>query len=543
MDLRDYQSADLSRIQASWQSYRHVLYVLPTGGGKTVVVSNVIANNPGASCVIAHRQELVGQMSRTLGRFGIRHRIIAPDSVIGEIVSSHVREFGRSYYDANSQRAVAGVDTLARRCDPKWTERVSLWVTDEAHHLLRTNKWGKVIDLFPNARGLGVTATPERCDGKGLGDMADGVFQCLVVGPDQRTLINRGYLTDYRIFAPKSDIDLAGVTISDATGDYSGPLLREAARRSHITGDVVESYLRIAPGKRGITFCVSVELADDTAKRFRDAGVRAECVSAETPDSLRMEILRRFGAGDIQQLVNVDLFGEGFDVPAVECVSMARPTQSYGLYCQQFGRGLRPLAGKDHAIVIDHVGNVMRHGLPDAPRAWMLERPARRRRSTTTETETPIKVCAKCTAVYERFRLGCPYCGYQPEIIGRASPRQVDGDLLELAPDVLARLRGEAQQVLEMPLLPQGLPREAVRHQMALHRERVSAQHDLRGHIAWWAGLQRSRGFSDREIYRLFFTQYGMDVMTAQGLKAREAGELTARLRAALDEAGVRAAA
>ena len=227
--------------------------------------------------------------------------------------------------------------------------------------------------LFPNSRGLLVTANTERADGKGLGRHADGLADTLVEGPGMRDLINQGYLSDYRIFAPPSDLNLDGVEIG-STGDFKQNQLKLRIKKSHVVGDVVEHYKRLANGKQGITFATDVETATEIAAQFNAAGVPAEAVSAKTPDRLRVEISRRFERGEIKQLVNVDLFGEGYDVPAVEVVSMARPTESFNLFCQQFGRSLRILEGKTGAIIIDHVGNVMRHGLPDAYQAWTLDR-------------------------------------------------------------------------------------------------------------------------------------------------------------------------
>jgi len=537
MEYRDYQADLDARIYKAWgDGARNVCAVLPTGGGKTVVFGGILRKHNGASVAIAHRRELVGQMSNTLARLQLRHRIIAPTPLIKEIVSLHIANYGRSYYDANAACAVAGVDTIARRDLGSWRDRVTLWVTDETQHLLRENKWGKAVELFPYARGLGVTATPIRADGKGLGRHADGVMDALVVGPGMRDLINDGYLTDYRVFAPASDIDLSNVPISATTGDFQATALRDAARKSHITGDIVDSYLRIARGKLGVTFCVSIELAQETAARFRAAGVPAECVSSETPEVVRAAALRRFAAREILQLVNVDLFGEGFDLPALEAVSMGRPTESFGLYAQQFGRALRPLAGKTEAIIIDHVGNVIRHGLPDGHREWTLDRRAKRARSSADDI--PLRACPQCTGVYERFHKACPYCGYAPEPVSRSAPEHVDGDLMEMDAAFLARLRGEAD-LSRGPKIPHNAAPEIRGAILKRHRELVETQTNLRNGIAWWAGWQRSLGRSDSEGYRRFFHEFGVDVASAQTLKTKEAAELGAKLQAVLNANGI----
>jgi DNA repair protein RadD len=535
---RDYQAKLEQDIYAAWHAgSRNVLAVLPTGGGKTFIFSRVAAAAQTAVCVSAHRRELVGQMSIALAREGVRHRVIGPDSLMRSCASLHMDEFQRSFIDPNGRVAVASVDTLANMSanDP-WLQQVGLWVQDEAHHVLAENKWGRACALFPNAYGLGVTATPTRADGKGLGRDADGVMDVMVTGPSMRELIQRGYLTDYRIFAPPSDLDLSQVPTTDS-GDYSPPKLKQARQQSHITGDVVAHYLRIARGKLGVTFDTDIESATQTAAAYNAAGVPAEVVSSKTPELLRARVLRRFRNRDILQLVNVDLFGEGFDLPAIEVVSMARPTQSYGLYCQQFGRALRIMDGKLRAIIIDHVGNVQRHGLPDAPRMWSLDR--RERRSRTAPSDViPVRTCLNetCMAVYERVYKACPFCGFEVVPAGRSSPEQVDGDLHELDEAALKRMRGEIEAVdRDVPFYPTGAAPEVKGAIYRRHIERRQAQTTLRSTIALWAGWQDSLQRSSSENYRRFFLQFGTDVMTAKALGAREAEDLTARIQRELN--------
>jgi superfamily II DNA or RNA helicase len=354
LQLRPYQASLLADIYTSWQTHQNVLAVLPTGGGKTVIFSEAIRLHDGASVAIAHRQELVSQISLALARDEVRHRIIGPQNIVREIVQLQIQEIGRDYYDPSARCAVAGVDTLVRRGDElsRWCQQVTLWVQDEGHHQLTGNKWGTAAAMFPNARGLLVTATPERADGKGLGRHADGLVDVMVEGPGMRQLITDGYLTDYRVFCPPSDLDLSTVA-TGADGDYIRGQLAMKTRSSTIMGHVVEHYQRIAPGKLGVTFAPDVETATEFAALFNAAGVRAEVVSAKTPARMRSEILRRFRRREILQLVNCDLFGEGFDLPAIEVVTMARATQSYGLYAQQFGRALRIMDGKTHACIAE----------------------------------------------------------------------------------------------------------------------------------------------------------------------------------------------
>lgn len=555
--LRDYQQQLVTDVRDAWNGgAKNILAVLPTGGGKTVCFSRILIDEGAPACAIAHRQELVAQMALSLARNGVRHRIIGPESVVRLAVNQQMRECGASYYDPGAQIAVAGVDTLIRRGKSlaAWLPRVKLWVIDEAHHVTggtKPNKWGQAVKMFPNARGLGVTATPDRADGKGLGADSDGVFHALIEGPTQRELINRGHLTDYRLYAPPCDMQLSDADIG-ATGDYSRPRMKRAAQKSRIVGDVVEHYLRLAPGKRGVTFATDVETAEKIAAQFNAAGVPAAAVSAETPDEERAAVVRKLGTGELLMLVNVDIFGEGFDLPAIEVVILARPTESFALFAQQVGRALRPAPGKDRAIIIDHVGNIARHAkvvergdelvIELVHRTWTLDRREKRSRSGAGPGEFPVATCLNpaCNATYVRVKPACPYCGYAPEPAGRSRPEEVDGDLSLLDPAALAHLQGTVARVDMDPnayreeLQRQRIPHVGVLANVKRHTETQEAQAALREVVAWWAGGQRAQGRPDPESYRRFYFQFGVDVLSAQTLKAREATELAERVAQSL---------
>jgi DNA repair protein RadD len=565
--LRPFQHELERAIYEAWQSgARNVMPVAATGSGKTVVLSKALHDEPGVSAAIAHRQELVSQISIALARNGVRHRVIGAkkgSSLIRVISALQVAELGYSFFDPNAKTGVGGVDTVIRmdKSDPFFTQ-ARLMVQDEAHHVLKDNKWGKVAQMFPNARGLLPTATPLRADGRGLGRHADGLVDAMVLAPSMRDIIDMGYLTDYRIFAPPSDLDLSAVAMSQATGDYNADQLRKAVHKSHITGDVVAHYLRLAPGKLGVTFAVDVESATEIAAAFRAAGVPAEVVSAKTPDTLRAQILRRFKAREVMQLVNVDLFGEGFDLPAIEVVSFARPTESFALFSQQFGRALRLMltgeelrgydllsdagrkaviagSSKPVAFIIDHVNNVLRHGLPDARREWSLDR--RERRGSKKSDAIPLRICVndQCMQPYERIYKCCPYCGHYPPPPSRSSPEYVDGDLLELDADTLAALRGEISRIDGDATIPYGAAPEVVGAVRKRHWERREAQGQLRNVIAWWAGLEHAQGRGESESYRRFYHRFGIDVANAQTLGTREAAELAERVRLELVKFGI----
>lgn len=523
-NLRPYQQDMYDRIVSAWSSHRNSLAVLPTGGGKTVLFTGLMSRfrNPIA---VAHRQELVSQMSLTLARQGVYHRLIAPTASIREIVKLHMMAVGKSFYHPNAPTACAGIDTLIKKQDP-WFKQVDLWVMDEAHHVLQGNKWGTGAAMFPNARGLGVTATPVRADGKGLGRHADGLFDTMVEGPCGRDLITQGFLCDYNVAAPTVSINREQLPVG-STGDFNPHHLRIATKDSAIVGDVVSHYLRMAAGKLGVTFAVDVEDATQIAESFRKAGVPAEVVTAKTGTLQRAAILEMFRRREILQLVNVDLFGEGFDLPALEVVSMARPTESYALYAQQFGRVLRPAEGKDRGLILDHVGNVIRHGLPDGRKRWTLDARERRGSNHPSLGEAPLTTCQACGALYPRSEYKCVECGHVPVPASRSGPSQVEGDLVLLDENMLAQLRGEVERIDREAMIPhhlKGTPAEyAIKKR---HAERQAAQSQLRESMHLWSGYRTREGMEVRVQQRLFYHVFGVDVMTAQTLGAADAAKL-----------------
>jgi len=564
--LRPFQN-DLERnCYAAWDAGAvNIMPVSATGSGKTVILSKLLYDESGASIAIAHRQELVSQISIALARNGVRHRVVGAkkgSNLVRIITALQVAELGYSFIDPTAKTGVGGVDTVIRMdANDPFFQQVRLQVQDEGHHVLKDNKWGKVAAMFPRARGLFPTATPLRADGKGLGRHADGITDKLVLAPGMRDIINMGYLTDYRIFCPPSNLDLSDVDISAATGDLNQDQMRKAVRRSSVHGDIVTHYLRLAPNKLGVTFAADVEEANRIAQEFKLAGVPAEVVSAKTPDDLRASILRRFKRREVMQLVNVDLFGEGFDLPAIEVVSFGRPTESFSLYSQQFGRVLRLMlpenlvaqwgnftdeqrrahiaaSGKPVGMIIDHVNNIVRHyGPPDKAIEWSLDR--RERNHKKKNDAIPIRVCLQCIQPYEASYKRCPYCDFYTAPASRGGPEYVDGDLTELDPSTLKVMRGEIARIDGDFYAPAGLPIAAQMAARYRHTERQAGQKALRGAIAWWAGLEAARGHSESASYRRFYFRFGIDVANAQTLGVREAEELAVKVNTELGKYGI----
>ncbi len=549
--LRDYQQEMVDNIYQGWDAgYQNLGGVLATGSGKSVIISHIVDKHKGACVVLAHRLELVSQMSVHLARDGIIHRVIGSRTLSQICVKMHIDEFGQSFIDPQSSTAVASVQTIVRRGEElkRYLPTVSLWVCDEFHHLTRKNLWGRAIEMFtrPDVKGLGLSATPLRASGEGLGRSSDGVIDKLVIGTDMRHLINKGYLSDYRIFAPTSNLDLTDIDVSKTTGDYNINALRNVVNKSSLvthdkstlTGDIVKSYLKFAKDKLGLVFIPDMIAGHEITAQFNSVGVPACLVNAKTPDLERVEIVKKFSKREYMVLVNVDIFGEGTDICAVEVVSLAAPTQSFSRFSQRFGRALRPLEGKDKAIIIDHGGDVSRHGLPDAPREWTLDR--RTKRAKVVDDSIPVRTCLKCFSVYESYQTTCPYCGTKPIPADRKSIKCVDGDLTELSPETLAEMRGAVdvvnsdineqiidyrQELLNNHCKPFHIRAHCNRKTKELQHQQAS-QETLRDRMAWYGGHRRSEGKTDQEIFKLFYLKFNISWIEAQSLPGDEADEL-----------------
>lgn len=541
--LRPYQQSLVAETYSQWdKGVQFVAMVSSTGSGKSMTLTAIVAKERDRGqyvLVLAHRRELITQLSDTMGRMEIRHQVIAANKVVRFAAKQSMENHSVNYVDPNARVMVASVQSMreAKIADLAKLGNKLTVVQDEFHHATKKSKtWGGVLTPLLNAgaRGLGPTATPCRADGQGLSRETDGYADVIVEGPSMRWLIDNGYLSQYKIYCPPTDLRLDNVETSKTTGDYKEKELKAEIGRSHIVGDIVSHYLKICPGKRGITFTVGVDTAEEVAEEYRKRGVPAVALSGRNADEERVQAIRDLKSGKILQIVNDSLIGEGVDIPAVEVVSFARPTQSYALYAQMFGRALRPFEGKSHAIIIDAVSNVMRHGLPDAPREWSLDR--RERRTGKSEPST-VRVCTSCAAVYERFRDACPDCGEPvPKPADRSGPMQVDGDLYELEPDVLAQMRNEVVGAREDvnqyrdKMIGHGLPPNAVKRNVKLHENRLDALVRLDHTLAQWAGYRRAEGLSDSEIFRKFYLTYGVSWLEAQALKAADADKLRERI-------------
>jgi len=405
MQLRGYQQQAIDDLRNAYRAgCRAPLLCLPTGGGKTIIFSAIAQSAVGRGrqvLILVHRRELLHQASRKLTNIGLDYGLIAA----GIPATDHpVR--------------IASVQTLVRRL-PRMDWQPSLIIIDEAHHA-SAGQWSRILDKWPNAFRLGVTATPCRLSGAGLGT----AFDQLVLGPSVSNLISAGFLSPARIYAPPVIADLTG--LRRRAGDYAADQAATAMDRPTVTGDAIAHYQRLAPGQRAIAFCCSIDHASHVAASFNAAGISAATLLGNTPD--RDVVVAAFDAGSVQILVTVDVVSEGFDIPAASCAILLRPTQSLGLYLQQVGRVLRPAPDKDHALVLDHVGNVHRHGFPDDHREWNLAEGAPRAAGAAAPS---VRTCPECFAAFKPAPQ-CPVCGANCVPENRRPIKQVAGELQEL---------------------------------------------------------------------------------------------------------------
>lgn len=413
IQLREYQARDVEALRAAYRAGCSApLYVLPTGGGKTFAFSYIARQAAGKGhrvLILVHRQELLFQASRSLDALGVDHGLIAP----GQHMTVDLVQ-------------VASVQTLARRLDKILAP--DLIVIDEGHHT-NAATWAKIVGHFEGVPLLGVTATPCRTDGSGLGKQAGGFFDVMVQGPTIRELIDQGFLSPPRVYAPPSGLDLSGV--KTRFGDYAKKDVAEAMDKPKITGNAVEHYLKLCPGVPALAFCSSVAHAEHVAEEFRAAGVSAASIDGTLHDGERKGLIHSLSTGRLKVLTSCDIISEGTDIPVVGAAILLRPTHSLALFLQQIGRALRPYEGKECAVILDHVGNCLRHGMPDEDRVWSLDGKIKQGKgSKTAEEAERVKQCDKCYGVHAPAPV-CPHCGNVYEVKARG-PEEVEGELEEL---------------------------------------------------------------------------------------------------------------
>jgi superfamily II DNA or RNA helicase len=400
-----------------------VLGVAPTGFGKTVCFSNMAQRVSAAGRrinTLVHRDELLAQVSDTLSECDVRHDIIAA---------------GR--WPQHRQLAtVSSVFTIVRRLDQ--VPAPYLLIIDEAHHAIGKSTWGKVIAHYPRALVLGVTATPWRLSGEGMGEM----FEDMVLGPTTAELIAMGRLSPYRLFAP-TQIDTSD--LHKRGGDWVKKELEAKTDKPVITGSAVSHYKKHTDGAPAVAFCVSIAHAHHVAEQFAARGYRAVAIDGKMDKLTRRSAINDFRSGQIQVLTSCDLISEGFDCPGIVTGILLRNTASLGLYLQQVGRCLRVFNGKAEAVILDHVGNSKVHGWPDADRQWSLSGSG----DVQADSGPGVKTCPQCFYVMEPHKSRCPECGHKFAPADEArNIEEVEGELRE----VNRKAMGEQQKLSLNPI-------------------------------------------------------------------------------------------
>ena len=416
MILYPDQISTLNSVYDKYRAgYNHVLLQAATGSGKSAMASSLIKRSMGNGNLIwfvVPRRELIKQMSETFNDFDISHGVIASDYD----------------YDPMASVYIVSLGTITRRLDriTRWPSRV---IYDEVH--FGKDGLGNVIGATQvcGARTLGLSATPNRSDGSGLGKW----FETMVCGPSIRWLIENRRLSRYRAFAP-DHIDLS--KIGKVAGDYNqGQLAQKMEQDRVLIGNSVKHYKKHAMGKLGITFAVGVKHSQLLAQAYRDAGIPAAHMDGDTPDDERKRIAIAFARREILQLCNSDLLTFGYDISSasgikgvvIECMTDCKPTMSLPLQMQKWGRVLR--YSDDPHLIFDHANNTDTHGLPDEDREWMLEDKPKAKRGSGERT-IEVQSCPACYFVHKPA-LSCPSCGHVYEVKAREI-EEVDGELQEV---------------------------------------------------------------------------------------------------------------
>lgn len=410
--LRPYQTDAIESVRQSLRSGKKApILVCPTGSGKTVMGSEIIrltVEKGGKVLFLAHRAELISQTSKKLSDIGVRHE---------KITAGKVSRLTQAVQ-------VASVQTLIRRDLGSWEPTVI--ITDECH-LACAKSYMDIHARWPNALRLGLTATPRRADGKGL----DQVYDDICMGPTVRSLQESGFLAQCRCFSHPRSFDASKLHLH--MGEYDMKEAHEEIVRKGIMGNAIEDYKAHGRDMTAVVFCCTVEHAEEVAASFRGAGYAAEHVDGGMAESERKRVLSGVSDGRVKILVSVDLVSVGFDAPILGCAILLRPTQSLTVFLQQVGRILRPYPGKDEAVVLDHVGNVLRHGLLDMVHEWSLD--AKKKKKGDKGGKALVWQCQECFSIVPVSDANCPECGTCKPSSGREELENLGGKLEEVNSD------------------------------------------------------------------------------------------------------------
>ena len=363
--LRDYQQLAKEEIFSKWNRVDNILYQMPTGTGKTRLFTSIIRdisiwglrhNINYRILIIAHRSELIEQSSRSLDKYRIKHGVLAGTM--------------KDKRDLTQVIQVASIQTITHPANQCLIDdlKFDFIIIDEAHHAV-ANSYQKLWDYCPDAKKLGVTATPWRMNNSGFAQIFDAYIPSMSI----KDFIQKGWLATYQYYSIPTSSELVksieSIREFDIEGDYKNSALVEVCDTSKIRAQLYDSYEKNVLGKKGIIYSISREHSEHICLQYRSRGVAIENIDSKTPAKVREKVIQAFRNGEIDIIVNVDIFSEGFDCPDIEFIQLARPTKSLVKYIQQVGRGLRK-NGDKKCIILDNVGMYSRFGLPDEERDW-----------------------------------------------------------------------------------------------------------------------------------------------------------------------------
>jgi DNA repair protein RadD len=419
-DLRPYQMEFIGAFdQAVAFGAKRILGVAPTGSGKTVIAAAIIRT--AAACyqqrvlVFSHRREITRQTSQKLHDLGVDHGIIQAGFPARPSEPVQIGSIQTLW-----SRAIRGSSLDLPIAD--------LVFIDEAHHC-PAETYQRVIAKYPDAVILGLSATPCRRDGRGLGNTFEKMIEC----PQVDELVRLGFLVPTLVYAPADGPDLSGIRTQ--AGDYIESQLAERMNTARLVGNVVTEWGRHAERRKTIVFAVDVAHSRHLCNEFEKSGAKVAHIDGGTPTDERDEALRRLKAGEIEIICNCQVLTEGFDAPDVGCIVLARPTKSPGLYRQMGGRGLRPTEGKQNCIILDHAGATLQHGFLEDRMQWTLDttiRAANKAQASRGDGSTKSRLCdcPKCGALRTAGER-CRSCGYLPQRPARDYDFE-DGDLARI---------------------------------------------------------------------------------------------------------------
>ena len=470
MQLRPYQSDVIEKCTAAFsKGHRRILIQASTGAGKTIIAAEFISMITALGNTVlflAHRQEIINQTSEKLDTFNIPH---------GVIMANHPRK-------NNHAVQVASIQTISRRLGS--LPPATVIFIDEAH-LSCSNSYKAIKVLYPDATIIGLTATPTRTDGKGLGEMYSIIIECV----EMARLIEENHLVQPRVFAPFTP-DMKKVRISK--GDYDATETAAVMDDAAITGDIITTWQKHAQDRPTIAFASSVQHSKNIVNEFEKAGISARHLDATTPAKEREQIIDNFKCGAFKVLSNMAILIEGFDHPPTSCVILARPTKSVTVYLQSLGRGMRPHASKSDCIILDHAGLTAYHDFADVPREWTLE-PTAKKPKQNDAPATSVTICSECLCAYSRKQhRQCPECGFMIEVNEVVAEVHAEGELIEFTADMR---QAQKQKIADAKAAAWALANKPLTEIVTLKELQaagIAAGFD--GGWAWWQLRNRSVG-------------------------------------------------